>query len=94
MNKKLNNKNLPYTGLPFLFKEYTLYICVVAKPAPIVTPITDPAHHPIVLCFVLFITKLTNKLSTFLDFHTSYLGSLPQQIATDSGNTTMAYQKK
>ena len=77
-----------------MFKEPTLYIYVVAKPSPIVTPITDPAHPPIVLCFVLFITKLTNKLSTFLDFHASYLGILSQQIATDIGNTTMAYQKK
>ena len=77
-----------------MLKGSTLFIYAVAKPVIIVTPITDPAHHPIVLCFVVFITKLTNKLSTFLDFHTSYLGSLPQQIATDIGNTTMAYQKK
>ena len=94
MDKKLTNKNFPYTGLPFLFKESTLFICVVVKPAPIVKPITDPAHFPIILCFMLFMTKLPNKLSTFLGFHTSYLGSLPQQIATDIGNTTMAYQKK
>ena len=77
-----------------MLKGSTLFICAVAKPEPIVIPNTDPAHYPIILCFVLFITKLTNKLSTFLDFHTSYLESLPQQIATDIGNTTIAYQKK
>ena len=77
-----------------MLKGSTSFICAVAKPVAIVGPNTDPAHFPIILCFVLLITKLTKKLSTFLDFHTSYLGSLPQQIATDIGNTTMAYQKK
>ena len=94
INKKLTRKNLTKTDLTFLLKGSTLFICALAKLIPIVTTITDPAHFLLILYFVLVRTKLTNKLFTFLDFRTSYLGSLRHQIATDIDNTTMAYQKK